>query len=171
MISHTTAFATSRDGTTIGYRQLGHGPAAILVHGGMMAAQNLMKLASALAAEFTVYVPDRRGRGLSGPHGNRYCLARECEDIEALVAHTGATNVFGSRSGAVLVLGAALSIPSVRRVALYEPPLPVEGASPTAWVAHDERELARGDLAAAMVTVIKGTEDSSLLAFLRTFFN
>ena len=48
---------TSRDGTTIGYRQLGHGPGVIAVHGGMQAAQNLMKLALALADSFTVYLP------------------------------------------------------------------------------------------------------------------
>jgi len=32
-----------------------------------MAPQNFMKLGQALASEFTVYIPDRRGRGLSGP--------------------------------------------------------------------------------------------------------
>ena len=53
---------TSRDGTIIGYRQLGRGPGVIAVHGGMQAAQNLMKLAGALADSFTVYLPDRRGR-------------------------------------------------------------------------------------------------------------
>jgi len=60
----------SRDGTTIGYRQMGSGPGLVLVHGGMQASQNLMKLATALAAEFTVCVLDRRGRGLSGPFGD-----------------------------------------------------------------------------------------------------
>jgi hypothetical protein len=34
--------ATSRDGTTIGYRQLGHGPGLILVHGGMKSSQDFM---------------------------------------------------------------------------------------------------------------------------------
>src|SRR4051812_27144058 len=83
------------DGTTIGYRQLGHGPGLILVHGAMQAAQNFMALAAALAADFTVYVPDRRGRGLSGPHGGRYGLASESEDIQALIAATGTEYLFG----------------------------------------------------------------------------
>jgi pimeloyl-ACP methyl ester carboxylesterase len=36
----------------------------------------------ALSQDFTVVVPDRRGRGLSGPHGDRYGLAREVEDLQ-----------------------------------------------------------------------------------------
>ena len=41
----------------------GQRPGIIAVHGGgMQAAQNLMKLAHALADSFTVYLPDRRGR-------------------------------------------------------------------------------------------------------------
>ncbi|MEU1641010.1 alpha/beta hydrolase, partial [Nonomuraea sp. NPDC005701] len=56
----------SADGTTIGYRRSGRGPGLILVHGGMQASQHFTKLAAALSTEFTVYVPDRRGRGLSG---------------------------------------------------------------------------------------------------------
>jgi pimeloyl-ACP methyl ester carboxylesterase len=53
---------------------LGRGPGVVLVHGGMQAAQNFTKLATVLADTFTVYVPDRRGRGLSGPFGDRYGL-------------------------------------------------------------------------------------------------
>lgn len=57
----------SSDGTLIGYRQLGSGPGIILLHGGANASQNYMKLGAALSAAFTVFLPDRRGRGLSGP--------------------------------------------------------------------------------------------------------
>jgi len=131
-----------------------------------MASQNLMTLATALADEFTVYVPDRRGRGLSGPHGDHYCLAREAEDLEVLAARSGATNIFGLSSGAIVALRTAVSVASIQRVALYEPPLAVEGASPADWVARYERELGRGDLAAAMLSVIQGTADSSPLGWL-----
>jgi hypothetical protein len=31
-----------------------------------------MKLGVALSNAFTVYIPDRRGRGLSGPFGDNY---------------------------------------------------------------------------------------------------
>ena len=121
---HTTGTVTSRDGTTIGYRLVGRGPGIIAVHGGGQGAQNLMRLADALADEFTVYLPDRRGRGLSGPPGTGYGLKAECEDLEALQAATGATCVFGLSSGALITLQYALSRPSVRKIALYEPPCP-----------------------------------------------
>jgi pimeloyl-ACP methyl ester carboxylesterase len=160
----------SKDGTSIGYRQLGSGPGLILVHGGMMASQNFMKLAGALSGEFTVYVPDRRGRGLSGPHGNGYSLARECEDMQALVDQTGAQNIFGLSSGAIVVLQSALRLPgSLRRVALYEPPLLLNDPTPIAWVPRFDAEIAKGKLAAAMLTVMKGTGDASWLTVLPRF--
>jgi len=91
--SHTTGSIHSKDGTTIGYRKLGHGPGLILLHGGMQSSRNFMRLAAALSDAFTLYIPDRRGRGLSGPHGQSYNLSRECEDIESLIAATGAHDI------------------------------------------------------------------------------
>jgi len=68
----------SKDGITIGFRQYGNGPGLILVHGGIQTSKNFTKLTTHLSDTFTVYIPDRRGRGLSGKHGDNYCLAREC---------------------------------------------------------------------------------------------
>src|SRR3954452_5225511 len=113
--AYITRTIISADGTTIGYRQLGHGPGLILVHGAMQAAQNFMDLAIALADAFTVYVPDRRGRGLSGPHGEHYCLAREVEDIQAIIAATGTAYLFGLSSGAIVALHTTLTTPAIRR--------------------------------------------------------
>ena len=56
---------TSRDGTQIGYTQVGHGPGLILVQGALGTAHNYRDLADALSSDFTVYTPDRRGRGMS----------------------------------------------------------------------------------------------------------
>ncbi len=153
---------TSRDGTTIGYRRTGTGPAVVLVHGGMQASQNFMKLASLLAGSFTVCVPDRRGRGLSGAPGDGYSLGTECDDLQAIMRHTGARDVFGLSSGAVICLEAALRLPEVERVALYEPPLPVGGFSPAFWLEDYDAEMAKGDVGAALVTVLKGTRSSRL---------
>src|SRR5215207_5748398 len=88
---YTTCYVTSKDGTTIGYRQLGHGPAVVLLHGAMESAQSHMQLAEALADIFTVYLPDRRGRGLSGPYPPAgYGVQQEVDDLAALLAHTSA---------------------------------------------------------------------------------
>lgn len=158
--AYTTGFVTSRDGTTIGYRQMGRGPGLILLHGAMQAAQNFMRLATALSSDFTVYVPDRRGRGMSGPFGDRYGMEKELQDLQSLVAGTGAQEVFGLSSGALIALQATLFLPSLRKVALYEPPLAIVGVpSPMAWAPRYERELALGDLAAAMVSCMEGTSD------------
>ena len=159
----------SKDGTAIGYRQFGHGPGIILVHGGMMTSKNFMKLAIALSDAYTVYVPDRRGRGLSGQHGDEYCLERECEDIHALINKTRAHNIFGLSSGAIVALQSAFTLPAIHKVALYEPPLSVNGSMPIAWKPRYERELAKGRLAAAMVCIIKGTSDSRSIGMLPRF--
>ena len=63
----TTDSVSTQDGTTIGYRQLGRGPGLVLLHGSMSSGYNHLQLANALSDAFTVYIPDRRGRGLSGP--------------------------------------------------------------------------------------------------------
>ena len=167
---YTTDSVTSADGTIIGYRQFGHGPGLILVHGGMQASQNFTKLATALSDTFTVYVPDRRGRGLSGPHGNNYCVQRECEDLDAILRKTGAHNVFGLSSGALVSMQAALTLSAIQKLALYEPPLAISGhPSPTVWLPRYDQEMAQGNLAAAMVTVMKGTGDTSFLTALPRF--
>jgi pimeloyl-ACP methyl ester carboxylesterase len=156
--AYETGSVTSRDGTIIGYRQLGRGPGVIAVHGGMQAAQNLMKLAGALAGSFTVYLPDRRGRGRSGPPGSHYSLTAECQDIDALARATGARNIFGLSSGAIIALQAALVLPAIGKAALYEPPLSVNGSTPTGWVARYDREVAQGKLASAAITAARGTQ-------------
>jgi len=82
---YTTDFVISKDGTKIGYRQLGNGAGLLLVHGGMMSSQNFMKLGEFLSSKFTVYIPDRRGRGLSGAHGDNYSLLAESNDLLAII--------------------------------------------------------------------------------------
>ena len=155
---YTIGSITSRDGTTIGYRQFGEGPGIIAIHGGMQAAQNFTKLAEALSDAFTVYVPDRRGRGPSGPPGDHYSIRSECEDIEVLLALTRSHNVFGLSSGALIALQAALTLPAIRKVAVYEPPLSVNHSTPIDWLARYDGEIAQGRLGSAMVTAIRGTE-------------
>src|ERR1700733_11368375 len=102
--TYVKGFVKSRDGTTIGYRQIGNGTAVIMLHGGMKTSKDFMKLATALSGAFTVYVVDRRGRGLSGPHGDGFSVDKEVEDVQELVAKTGASYIFGHSSGALVAL-------------------------------------------------------------------
>jgi pimeloyl-ACP methyl ester carboxylesterase len=61
-----TGIVVSADGTRIGYRRFGREPSVILLHGGVNASQHMMELGRWHADAFTVYLPDRRGRGMSG---------------------------------------------------------------------------------------------------------
>jgi pimeloyl-ACP methyl ester carboxylesterase len=155
---YTTCFVTSKDGTTIGYRQLGRGPALLLLHGHMESAQSHIQLAEALAASFTVYLPDRRGRGLSGPYGKDYSIQKDVEDMDALLTKTGAHYVFGVSSGGIIWLQAALSLPAIHKAAIYEPPLLINSSLPIAWLTRFDKEMAQGKVASALITAMKGTQ-------------
>lgn len=155
---YTTDSVTSKDGTTIGYRQLGHGPGVVLLHGAMESADSHMQLAGALADAFTVYAPDRRGRGLSDPFGGEYSAQTELDDLKALLARTGARYVFGVSAGGDICLQAALTLPTIQKVAVYEPALIVNGSLSTAFLTRYDRELAQGKIAAALVTGMLGAQ-------------
>jgi pimeloyl-ACP methyl ester carboxylesterase len=155
---YITGTVVSKDGTTIGYRQLGRGPGLIVLHGAMESAQSHMQLAEALADTHTVYLPDRRGRGQSGPYRSGDVVSQEVEDMDALLTRTGAHDVFGVSSGAIISLQAALTLPAIHRAAIFEPPLMVNGSAPTAWLTRFDQEMAQGKVAAAMITGMKGAE-------------
>ena len=171
----TTGYVTSADGTAIGYHRLGGGPGLVVLHGQMESAQSHRQLAEALAGTFTVYLPDRRGRGLSGPYGADHSVEREVEDLAAVLAASGAERVFGVSVGALVLLRAAITLPAIRQAAVYEPPLFVDGPAPTAWLDRFDRELAAGRVADALVTAmlaakmgppVFGVLPRGLLAFL-----
>ncbi len=151
---YETGVVSSADGTPIGYRRLSAGPGLIVISGGYLAAQHYMRLAGALADAFTVYVPDRRGRGASGPPGDRYGIDRECEDVAALLAESGAEFLFGHSSGALIALQAGLTLPQVRKLAVFEPPLSERGSISSAWIGEFDRQVARGKPAAALAAFL-----------------
>jgi pimeloyl-ACP methyl ester carboxylesterase len=120
-VGYSKATVTSADGTTIGYRRFGRGPGLVLLHGGVNAAHHMMKLGLALADSYTIYLPDRRGRGMSGPVGHEYSIEREDEDLAAVVNQTGAEFVFGPADGGLFALHGAIGLDQVSKVAAYEP--------------------------------------------------
>lgn len=73
---------------------------------------------------FTIYAMDRRGRGRSSD-APEYDIMREVADVDAVVEAIGeSTFVLGHSCGAVCSLEAALLTDKVRRMILYEPPVP-----------------------------------------------
>jgi pimeloyl-ACP methyl ester carboxylesterase len=121
-----TTTTISKDGTAIAYEKTGMGASLILVNGAL-AHRKLYgerDLAVMLAKNFTVIFFDRRGRGES-TDTKPYAVAREIEDIEALIDEAGGSAyLYGSSGGAALALLAAerLGPEKITKLALCEPP-------------------------------------------------
>jgi pimeloyl-ACP methyl ester carboxylesterase len=134
---------TSKDGTTIAFDQIGEGPALILVGGALeqrVLDSATAQLAPLLAAHFTVFHYDRRGRGDS-TDTPPYAVARELEDIDALMSEAGGSAfLFGISSGAALALEATIKLgEKVERLAMYEAPYNDDEAARQAWKAYRKR--------------------------------
>lgn len=140
---------TSHDGTSLAYDLSGQGPALILVGGAGSTRGDATATAAALASYFTVFAFDRRGRGDSGDTAP-YAVAREIEDIAALIDEAGGSAfVFGHSSGGILALEAARLLPAGRitKLAVYEPPVFVDDTHPPmpeGFVAHLKDLIASG---------------------------
>jgi pimeloyl-ACP methyl ester carboxylesterase len=119
-----TGFATSADGTRIGYTTIGTGPTLVLVDGAMCYREfgPCKSLAEHLADRYTVTYYDRRGRGESG-NTLPYAPEREFEDLAAIIeAAGGDAYVLGFSSGGGLVLRAAAHGVPMKKLASYEAP-------------------------------------------------
>jgi pimeloyl-ACP methyl ester carboxylesterase len=151
---------TSADGTTIAYETTGTGPALIVVDGAMCYRDfgPARGLAQALAADYTVYLYDRRGRGESG-NTLPWTADREIDDLAALLQATGGrAYLFGCSSGAVLAADAANRLDGFTKIALYEPPFIVDDTHPAreeTFVADTEALIARDDRSGALKKFMK----------------
>jgi pimeloyl-ACP methyl ester carboxylesterase len=149
---------TSADGTTIAYERTGDGPPLILVDGAMChrAAGPMRPLAALLRDAFTLHLYDRRGRGESSDT-KPYAVAREVEDLQALIARAGGeAYVYGISSGAALALATAAAGPGITGLALYEPPFLADAGSRNEAYTERLHELLdagrRGDAVALFMT-------------------
>lgn len=167
------ATVTSRDGTRIAYDRVGDGPAVILVSGATADRRSHEVLADVLAGTFTVFNYDRRGRGESGdtPPGG---LAREIEDIDALIAEAGGSAcLYGISSGGALALEATAAGLAIERLAVYEVPYDLSEDQPRIQREYVETLTAllaegrRGDAAAAFLRVV-GMPDDQIEQFRAT---
>jgi pimeloyl-ACP methyl ester carboxylesterase len=131
----------SMDGTQIDFDRAGEGPPIILVDGAMCYREVgwSTKLAKRLAGHFTVFTYDRRGRGRSGDTAP-YTAEREIEDLQALIAEAGGSAyLFAHSSGCALALETAARDSGVRKLALYEAPLDLDGLRATVVEDYPEK--------------------------------
>src|SRR6266851_3768725 len=126
----------SKDGTSIVFDRVGHGPPLMLVLGAFNDRSAGVGLAECLAPHFTVINYDRRGRGASGDN-LPYAVDREIDDLAALIADVGgAAAVFGYSSGAGLSLRAAAAGLPITKLTLYDAPYMVGDSQPGQRVDH-----------------------------------
>ena len=110
---------TSADGTRIAYERHGDGPPLILLHGDAT-RRYWDPVVPELADDYTVVVPDRRGRGESGD-SEKYSLEREVEDARAVLeAVDGDPVLLGHSFGGLQAIEIARS-KDVAAIVAYEP--------------------------------------------------
>jgi pimeloyl-ACP methyl ester carboxylesterase len=146
----------SADGTPVEYLSVGRGPHVIVIPAALAIASDLAAFAERLAQRYTVHVVQRRGRGGSGPQGDRYGIERECEDIEAVRARTGARLIFGHSFGGLVALRAACGSAAFDAVAVYEPGVSVDGSIPVDWIDRARQEVSAGADFEAFLTFVRG---------------
>lgn len=151
----TTHTVFSKDGTKIGYRQVGQGPALVVCHGGGRISQNYEQLAIGLSDKFTVIIPDRRGRGLSGPEGSDYGIEKAKEDLKAILEMTKADFVFGHSAGGLIALETARNYPFLK-VAVYEAAVSVNNSIPVDWFPAFEQAIEQKKMKRAIAILIRG---------------
>jgi pimeloyl-ACP methyl ester carboxylesterase len=127
----------SADGTVIAYDRAGQGPPLIVAVGAFCDRKTFVPPAG-LAARFTVYTYDRRGRGDSGDTAP-YSPDREVADLAAVIEAAGGSGsgsgsgsgggafVFGHSSGAALALRAAWQGVPIAALVAYEAPFIIPG--------------------------------------------
>ena len=160
-------YAFSKDGTPIAYALSGSGTPLILVHGAGADHTRWVPVLPWLEQFFTVVAVDRRGRGQSGD-SDSYSIEREFEDLAAVSeAIDRPLDLLGHSYGGLCALGAALQIPQLRRLVLYEPPVPTGSTNRQrpAALAQLQDLIDRGDREAAVMVFareVAGASDAEI---------
>jgi pimeloyl-ACP methyl ester carboxylesterase len=146
---------TSTDGATITYERSGSGPPLVLVHGALSnGLVSWFAIRPLLEQKFTIYAMDRRGRR-GTPETEGRSVEIEAQDVAAVVEAVGEpVFLLGHSYGGVCALGAATLAPrNVRKLIVYEPPLPT--AMPDALLRALEDDAARNDWDAFVYRFLK----------------
>jgi pimeloyl-ACP methyl ester carboxylesterase len=139
-----------RDGARIPLHTTGSGPDLVVVHGGGVTIDIYRRLASRLADRFTVHLYNRRGRADAPPRSVPYSMQEDIDDLATVLAHTGATDVLGHSGGAVVAFEAARQQVPMRRLAVYDVPLQVDGLFPVDWLPGARAAAQAGDIPLAL---------------------
>lgn len=139
-----TLMITTPHGVNVQYDRYGEGPPLVLVHGSFSDhVTNWSFVANDLAERFTVHAVARRGRGATDATDDHDILD-EGRDVAAVIRAVGEpVFLLGHSYGALVALAAAAEVPNrVRKLVLYEPPVPGTGAE---LLAQMEEHGRKGD--------------------------
>jgi pimeloyl-ACP methyl ester carboxylesterase len=117
----------SPEGASIFVRSGGSGPAVVLLHGYAETSDSWGPLATALAKNYTVVVPDLRGIGRSSRPAGGYDKKTQAADIRAVVTTLGydRTSVVSHDIGIMVAYAYAARYPDkVERLVVMDAPLP-----------------------------------------------
>ena len=161
--------ALSADGTPVRCAVEGNGMPLIMIHGTGDTYKGFRRLKEHLTPHFTLYMMDRRGRGISGDGDDaKYELAREFEDVAAVIDTLaqdtgGAVNVFAHSFGALCALEGALLAHNLKRMVCYEPSLNRTAADPKrdATIEEMRRLISAGDRDATVAAHLRGIINTS----------
>jgi len=130
----------------------------LLLHGTLVSRLDYRSFAPLLAAAWggDVVVPDRRGRDASLPQPANHSLLTEADDLDAMVAATGAAAVVGHSYGGTVTLLAAGRNPGAWTWATYDAALNPAGVLAAMWRPELRERLDAGDLDTTWALLVGG---------------
>ena len=147
---------TSHDGTRIGYQHSGTGPPLLLVHGTTAAHGRWSPIVPRLGRRSRCMPWTEEGGGKAATRSNT-ALIVEAEDVVAVLDAIGeAAFVLGHSHGALCCVEASLLTDGIRKLVLYEPPIPTGTPfCPPALLDRIQQRIDEGELEAALELFIR----------------
>ena len=138
-------------GARVNVHTIGSGPGLVVLHGAGVTVRDYRRLADRLATGFTVHLYNRRGRPDSAALTGDETAQTDLDDLAAVLAHTGARNLFGHSGGGFVALRAGLTLP-LDRIATYDAGIALDGVDfPRGFIDPFDAAIAAGDLVEAFV--------------------
>jgi pimeloyl-ACP methyl ester carboxylesterase len=172
-ISFPSTFETREvetNGVRIHVRVGGQGPAVIMLHGFGTTGDMWIPMASVLAADYTVIVPDLRGFGLSSKPSGGYDKKTQSQDVAGVMDAVGVSRADFVTHDIGNMVGYAFAAASSDRVTRFIPiDAPLPGVGPWEQIVQDPRMWQFGFGGPDMERLVAGRERIYLDRFWNEF--
>src|ERR1700722_10703694 len=158
------------NGVTIHTRVGGQGPAVVMLHGFGTTGDMWLPMASVLAADHTVIVPDLRGLGLSSKPSGGYDKKTQSHDVAGVMDALGVSCADFVTHDIGNMVGYALAATATDRVTRFVPiDAPLPGVGPWEQIVQDPRMWQFGFGGPDMERLVAGRERIYLDRFWNDF--